>query len=53
MRLIEEGLVTRRKRLEDEVYKSRVIWEGAKLTWLDDVQPVIYRSRDHDITDIK
>ena len=31
---------------KDEVGKSRVGW----LIWLDHVQPVICRSRDHDIT---
>ena len=31
---------------KDEVGKSRVSW----LTWLDHVQPMIWRSRDHDIT---
>ena len=50
MKLIEGGLITRRGRLKDEVDKSRVSQESAKLTWLDHVHLVIYRSYDHNIT---
>ena len=35
---------------KDEVGKSRAGWVMIKLTWLDHVEPVICRSRDHDIT---
>ena len=35
---------------KDEVGKSRVGWVMVKLTWLDHMQPVIYKSRDCDIT---
>ena len=37
-------------RWKDEVSKSRAGWVMIKLTWLDHVEPVICRSRDHDIT---
>ena len=50
MRLIEKRLVTRRERLEDEVDKSRIGQEKAKLMLLDHVQSMIYRSRDYNIT---
>ena len=35
---------------KDEVGKSRAGWVMIKLTWLDHVEPVICKSRDHDIT---
>ena len=38
---------------KDEVGKSRAGWVMTKLTWLDHVEPVICRSRDHDITEIE
>ena len=50
MKLIEKRLVIRREKLEDEVNESYVGQERVKLTWLDHVQSVIYRSRDHNIT---
>ena len=50
MRLIEKIFVTKQKKLEDEVNKSRIVPERAKLTWLDHMQSVIYRSYNHNIT---
>ena len=35
---------------KDEVDKSRAGWVMIKLTWLDHVEPMICRFRDHDIT---
>ena len=35
---------------KDEVGRSRAGWVMIKLTWLDHVEPVICRSRDHNIT---
>ena len=35
---------------KDDVGKSCASWVMIKLSWLDQVEPVICRSRDHDIT---
>ena len=37
-------------RWKDEVGKSRTGWVRIKLTWLDHMEPVICKSRDHDTT---
>ena len=49
MKLIEKKLVTKRGRLKDEVDKSYISRKKANLMWLDYVQLVIYKFRDHDI----